>query len=115
MDLEQWKRIKNTDCKESEGLHYEVWGPPRTRYYGSYEPPEYGCDWVMVVAKNASDARKVAVKTREMRDYAVEMRGDNKPPWYKIKVKVATCEHGSCWGCEQECFGCEMEASLVEF
>jgi hypothetical protein len=54
------------------------------------EPPEHGCAYVEVEASDANTALLLAVKTPEMADYATEMRGDNRPPWYGLTVEDVT-------------------------
>jgi hypothetical protein len=99
---------KRSDCKhQPSARHYELVGPARMTA-GSYilcEPPEEYCAWAMVIAKNKNEARKHVTKEADFRDYVTEMRGDDKPPWYEVKVRESVCEHGVCWECG-ECIDC---------
>lgn len=100
--------MKRSNCKhQPNARHYELVGPLRTIYYGGYEPPEQGCDCAIVIAKNKNEARKMVTSLPEFRDYATEMRGDGKPPWYQVKTTEFICEHGNCWGCSN-CVSCTV-------
>lgn len=101
-----------SNCVIEDGRHYELIAPYRIKYYGSWEPPEGGCDWALVIAKNKSEARKKVLTESVFRDYVTEMRGDRKPPWYEVKTIESVCEHRICWGCGFECQECIKEPSL---
>lgn len=67
---------------------YFVVGPENVDYSGVYgdppEPPEYGCDCVMIEAENKRDAVMLGVQEilrTQRRSTAEDNRGDGLPPW----------------------------------
>lgn len=94
----------------SNERHYEVISPYRANIHMGYgEPPESGCEWVMVEAHSKREALIKAIKTPEFKSWVAEMRGDKQPPFKGLEVRLTVCEHGTCWGC-QECAECEAES-----
>lgn len=104
------KRVMSTE------RHYEVISPWMTHYYGGYEPPESGCCWALVKAYSAKEAIKQAIKLPEFKDWVQEARSDAINPFKGVKAKRTLCEHGNCWGCDDNCEECniEFEAYMTE-
>jgi hypothetical protein len=80
---------------------------------GTSYPPElleWWCDWVVVLAENKHDARWLAVKSPEFRDWRDWQRDAEAIPVSGIEVKLAVCEHGICWACDGfDCSKCKEE------
>ena len=101
------------DCVE--GLrHYEVVSPEMSSGYSGYEPPEYGRDWGLFLAKNKRDAILQAVRSDEFSNWVGEARGDNITPFSGLKATLPLCEHGKCWGCDEFPKFCEECAKQDE-
>lgn len=79
---------------------YFVVGPERVDYSLMYadppEPPEHGCDCVMVEAENKRDAVMLGVQEilrTQRRSTAEDNRGDGLPPWAGYRAEeVPPCE-----------------------
>lgn len=81
--------------------HYTVISPDITTYYWD-EPPEYECDVVDIHAENKRDAKIMALKTDEFKQWIKYIRGDN--PFTGLKVIEHICPHGLC-----QCAYCSSE------
>src|SRR5678816_4645687 len=91
--------------------YYEVVTPEYEMYpmgYDPPEPPEYGCDWAMVVATSAREAVNKAVKAwvqhenpcvydgyqQRQRYYCERKRSDGENPWTGVRAQIMRCGHG---------------------
>ena len=102
-----------SECRDGM-RHYEVISEEICfRGWGGYEPPEYGRCWGFYLARNKREARKLAVKDPEFKEWVEEMRGSHMPPFKGLEVKPFVCEHGSCVGCwpdgDPTCSECAAE------
>lgn len=101
-------------CQLVGERHYGVtsgevcWSP--AVYAGDQpEPGEWGYCWVLVAAKNRRAARVAAIRMKDMESWVTLRRGDNQPPMGGLDVEELVCDHGVCWGCEDECADCFRE------
>ena len=92
---------------------YEVLSPELRRDYGGYEPPEYGCCYVVVEANNRLEAKKLALRHPDMKDWVRTARSDGFNPLYKLKVNKALCHHGVCF-ITDDCSQCKEQWELEE-
>lgn len=74
-------------------------------------PIEDFCCVVSVDADSKTEARKIAIKSPEMRDWVDDARSDDKNPFAGLKVYLGKCKHGVCWCdlCRGECEECYAE------
>lgn len=102
-------------CAEGK-THYSVTSPEMSSGYSGYGPPEYGCDWALVLASNKREARLFAVKGAiedgDFQEWVSYARADGINPFSGVKVEPSVCEHGVCWGCEQSCISCRRADDL---
>lgn len=97
--------------------HYSVTSPEITTYDYIDEylaVPETGCRWTEVLAQNARQAKVLALKTEEFKDWVDEARSDGINPFKGMKAESFICHHGTCFGCEEECQKCldELEGMV---
>jgi len=93
--------------------HYWVVSPEMEfRGSGWYDPPEIGHCVVLVEAQNKRDARRKAIKEKEMKEWVHECKSDKACPLAHLKVEEAVCPHGICecgTFCHNVCNVCEEE------
>lgn len=92
---------------------YEVLSPQIRRDYGPWEPPEFECCYVAVEADNRLEAKSLAIKHPDMKEWVDVARGDGFNPLYKLKVNKALCHHGVCF-ITDDCSACKSEWELEE-
>ena len=96
---------------------FEVISPEMMTYRGGeIDPPEYGCCYTIVVAKNKREAIVLAVKHDDFSEWVSEARGDAVNPFSGLKAQLARCPHGGCWNCNYDedvdssgCAECDAE------
>ncbi len=93
---------------------YTVVSPQfETHFFNGIDPPEYGADVVEIEGcRNATEAKALALKTREFSEWTSLARGDGVNPFSGLRVYPMRCHHGSCFCSQcrsQECFECEKE------
>jgi hypothetical protein len=100
--------------------HYFVVSPEMSEVipvtdYGQ-GPTEYFSCVATVEADNKRDAKVLALKTDEMRDWILQARGDGQPPLAGLEVLEAQCPHGVCVcdGCKGECSDCLFDDEQKE-
>ena len=78
-------------------------------------PTEYFCCVAFVVAETKANAKLLALKTPDFREWVDQQRGDGRNPLWGLKAEDAACPHGKCW-CDDclskfgECDECMSDA-----
>lgn len=100
--------------------HYEVVSGERCAVtpvtdYGE-GPLEYWREWTVVLAPNARNAIAQAISSDDAnwREYVRESRRHAVNPFVGCRATIAVCNHGTCWGCEDDPACCHADASLIE-
>jgi len=98
--------------------HYEVISPEMCDDRGwEWGPPEYGCDWALVLAANKREAKILTIRGDVVdggfEDWPDQARSDGICPFSGLKVNLSVCSHGVCWGCKQDCIACHRADDLA--
>ncbi len=102
--------------------HYWVISPQMSRVEPVLDngtgPLEYFRCCCCVDAKNRREAKKIAIKHPDMKEWVKSQRSDKANPFASLKVQNAKCKHGICTcefcgGGENFCDICADEADMV--
>ncbi len=99
--------------------HYEVISGEYCSWYGSdLEPPEYEHDWGVFLARNAREAKKQAIRSKDFHHFVQDARGNGVNPFTGMIARPSVCSHGICWGCEgpdyEGCPACTIEDAVFD-
>jgi hypothetical protein len=93
-------------CKDNQ-THYYVIGDDEPIRYLYDGPTDGGRPCVSVLAKNKTEARKLAFKTQDFIDHVSNRRCDGLNPFGGMIVELVGCKHGVCYECSsEECEEC---------
>lgn len=96
--------------------HYSVIGPEMYSYYDSFsmDPPEHYWPYGEYTCADRNEAKRLAVHDPAFSQMVGEARSDCRNPYFMLKVRKPTCDHGVCYMCEPECETCVEMWALAE-